>query len=107
MFLKKLLLYNLKNKYNTANICKYLQIFTNIWILMWYCFSSFHIILLWLMMISRKHFLNLNELIYLSKIIKPLGIRVTRLASGIPLGGELEYIDHATLGRALIERKEV
>ncbi len=44
--------------------------------------------------------------LYLAKLIKPLGIRVTRLASGIPLGGELEYIDQATLGRALDERRE-
>ncbi|OGQ81499.1 MAG: recombination protein RecR [Deltaproteobacteria bacterium RIFOXYA12_FULL_58_15] len=45
--------------------------------------------------------------LYLTGLIKPLGIRVTRLASGIPLGGELEYIDHATLGRALAERREL
>lgn len=44
--------------------------------------------------------------LYLAKLIKPLGVRVTRLASGIPLGGELEYIDQATLGRALDERRE-
>ena len=44
--------------------------------------------------------------LYLAKLIKPLGIKVTRLASGIPLGGELEYIDQATLGRALDERRE-
>jgi recombination protein RecR len=44
--------------------------------------------------------------LYLAKLIKPSGIRVTRLASGIPLGGELEYIDQATLGRALDERRE-
>ncbi len=44
--------------------------------------------------------------LYLAKLIRPLGVRVTRLASGIPLGGELEYIDHATLGRALTERRE-
>lgn len=44
--------------------------------------------------------------LYLSQIIKPLGIKVTRLASGIPLGGELEYLDQATLGRALNERRE-
>lgn len=44
--------------------------------------------------------------LYLAKMIRPLGVKVTRLASGIPLGGELEYIDRATLGRALSERRE-
>lgn len=44
--------------------------------------------------------------LYLAQKLKPLGHKVTRLASGIPLGGELEYIDQATLGRALAERRE-
>ena len=44
--------------------------------------------------------------LYLARLIKPLGIRVTRLASGIPLGGELEYLDQGTLGRAVAERRE-
>src|SRR5690606_31035207 len=39
--------------------------------------------------------------LYLARLLKPAGLRVTRLASGVPLGGELEYIDQATLGRAL------
>ncbi len=43
--------------------------------------------------------------LYLARLIKPLDIKVTRLASGIPLGGELEYIDRATLSRALSERR--
>ena len=38
---------------------------------------------------------------YISKLIKPTGIRVTRIASGVPVGGELEYIDEVTLSRAL------
>ena len=38
---------------------------------------------------------------YLSKIIKPLGIKVTRIAHGIPVGGDLEYTDEVTLSRAL------
>ncbi len=38
---------------------------------------------------------------YLSKLIKPTGIRVTRIASGVPVGGDLEYIDEVTLLRAL------
>ncbi len=38
---------------------------------------------------------------YLSKLIKPSGIRVTRIASGVPVGGDLEYIDEVTLLRAL------
>ncbi|MCR5845559.1 MAG: recombination mediator RecR [bacterium] len=45
--------------------------------------------------------------IYLSRLIKPLGIKVTRLASGLPVGGELEYADEITLGRALEARREL
>jgi recombination protein RecR len=45
--------------------------------------------------------------IYLSKIIKPLGIKVTRIAHGIPVGGDLEYTDEATLSRALEGRREL
>ena len=44
---------------------------------------------------------------YLAKLIKPLGVKVTRLAHGIPVGGELEYTDEVTLSRALLERKEL
>lgn len=42
--------------------------------------------------------------LYLSRLIKPTGIRLTRLASGIPVGGDLEYIDPSTLTRAFEER---
>jgi recombination protein RecR len=45
--------------------------------------------------------------LYLSKILKPTGIRITRLASGIPVGGDLEYIYASTLSRALEERREI
>ena len=45
--------------------------------------------------------------LYLAGLIRPLGIRVTRPASGIPLGGELEFLDQGTLGRALAERRDV
>ncbi|MFQ5778424.1 MAG: recombination mediator RecR [Terriglobia bacterium] len=45
--------------------------------------------------------------LYLSKLIKPLGIRVTRLGTGIPIGGELEYADSATLQHALDGRREL
>jgi recombination protein RecR len=38
---------------------------------------------------------------YLARLLKPLGVRVTRIASGIPVGGELEYSDQATIARAL------
>jgi recombination protein RecR len=41
---------------------------------------------------------------YISKLLKPLGIKVTRLAFGIPVGGELEYTDNSTLGKALENR---
>ena len=44
---------------------------------------------------------------YLSRLIKPLGIMVTRIASGLPVGGDLEYADEVTLGRALEGRREV
>lgn len=44
---------------------------------------------------------------YLSRSIKPLGIQVTRLASGLPVGGELEYADEVTLGRAIEARREI
>ncbi len=45
--------------------------------------------------------------IYLSKIIKPLGIKVTRIAHGIPVGGDLEYTDEVTLTKALEGRREL
>ena len=44
---------------------------------------------------------------YISKLIKPTGIKVTRIASGVPVGGDLEYIDEVTLLRALEGRKEL
>ncbi|MCR5719748.1 MAG: recombination mediator RecR [Lachnospiraceae bacterium] len=44
---------------------------------------------------------------YISKLIKPMGIRVTRIASGVPIGGDLEYIDEVTLLRALEGRIEM
>lgn len=45
--------------------------------------------------------------IYLSKLIKPLGIKTTRIAHGIPVGGDLEYTDEITLGKALEGRVEL
>jgi recombination protein RecR len=45
--------------------------------------------------------------LYLSRLIKPLGIRVTRIASGVPIGGDLEYADGVTLNRALESRREL
>ena len=44
---------------------------------------------------------------YLSRLIKPLGVKVTRLAYGIPVGGDLEYADEVTLKRALDGRSEL
>jgi recombination protein RecR len=44
---------------------------------------------------------------YLAKLLKPLGMKVTRIASGLPVGGDLEYADELTLGRALEGRREV
>jgi recombination protein RecR len=45
--------------------------------------------------------------LYLSKVIKPLGIAVTRIARGLPMGGDLEYTDAVTLGKALEGRREI
>jgi recombination protein RecR len=45
--------------------------------------------------------------LYLAKLIKPLGLRVTRIAHGIPVGGDLEYVDVMTVGRALEGRREM
>lgn len=44
---------------------------------------------------------------YLSRLIQPLGVRVTRLASGLPVGGDLDYADEVTLGRAFAGRRDV
>ena len=44
---------------------------------------------------------------YLARLIKPLDIEVTRLASGLPVGGELEYADEVTLGRAIEARRQL
>lgn len=45
--------------------------------------------------------------LYLSRLIKPLGVKVTRIAMGIPAGSEIEYIDETTLSHALWNRKEI
>ena len=45
--------------------------------------------------------------LYLARLLKPLGVRVTRLASGLPVGGDLDYADEITLGRALTGRREL
>ncbi|HZI98463.1 MAG TPA: toprim domain-containing protein, partial [Actinomycetales bacterium] len=42
---------------------------------------------------------------YLARLLKPMGLRVTRLASGLPVGGDLEYADEVTLGRAFEGRR--
>ena len=44
---------------------------------------------------------------YLARLLKPLGIRTTRIASGLPVGGDLEYADELTLGRALEGRRQL
>lgn len=44
---------------------------------------------------------------YIARLIKPLGIKVTRLAHGIPIGSEIEYTDDVTLTRAFVDRKEL
>ena len=45
--------------------------------------------------------------LYLTRLLKPMGLKVTRLAQGIPMGGDLEYADQATLARALSARREI
>ncbi|MGI6359030.1 MAG: recombination mediator RecR [Bacillota bacterium] len=45
--------------------------------------------------------------LYVSRLLKPLGIKVTRIAHGLPVGGDLEYVDEITLGRALEGRREL
>lgn len=42
--------------------------------------------------------------LYLAKLIKPLGVKVTRIARGIPIGGDLEFADEATIGKAMLNR---
>ena len=44
---------------------------------------------------------------YIARLLKPLGVNVTRLAHGIPIGSEIEYTDDVTLSRALLERKSI
>ena len=45
--------------------------------------------------------------LYLSKLIKPIGVKVTRIAHGIPVGGDLEYFDEVTLSKAMENRREL
>lgn len=45
--------------------------------------------------------------LYLARLIKPLGIEVTRIAHGIPMGGDIEYIDEITLGKAIRDRRHM
>jgi len=45
--------------------------------------------------------------IYLARLFKPLGVRVTRIATGIPVGSDLEYADELTMGKAMEGRREV
>ncbi|MBU4485075.1 recombination mediator RecR [bacterium] len=45
--------------------------------------------------------------LYISKLVRPSGIKLTRIASGIPVGGDIEYVDLSTLSRALEERRDI
>jgi recombination protein RecR len=45
--------------------------------------------------------------LYIARLLKPVGVKVSRLASGLPVGGDLDYADEITLGRALAGRKEL
>ena len=44
---------------------------------------------------------------YLAQVLKPLGVKVSRIATGLPVGGELEYTDQVTIARALAARREM
>ena len=44
---------------------------------------------------------------YLARLLKPMGLTITRLASGLPVGGDLEYADEVTLGRAFAGRRRI
>jgi recombination protein RecR len=48
-----------------------------------------------------------TTVLYLSKVLAERGAKITRIAAGVPIGGELEYTDQVTLGRALADRREV
>ena len=50
---------------------------------------------------------NIEEVMYLARLLRPFGVRVTRLAYGIPVGGHLEFADDATLMRALEGRRDI
>lgn len=72
-------------------------------------------------LIQRLHHLDIKEIIlalnpdtegdttslYLAKLIKPLNIKVTRIARGLPIGGDLEFADDATIGRAVLGRSDL
>ena len=45
--------------------------------------------------------------LYLTRLLKPMGVKVTRIAQGVPMGGDLEFADQATLARALSARREI
>jgi recombination protein RecR len=45
--------------------------------------------------------------VYLAKLLRPLGVRTSRIATGVPMGGELEYADRLTLARAIDGRREI
>ncbi|MGE3524115.1 MAG: toprim domain-containing protein, partial [Candidatus Dadabacteria bacterium] len=45
--------------------------------------------------------------LYLARLMKPLGLEVTRIAHGIPMGGDIEYIDEITLGKAIRDRRHM
>ena len=56
---------------------------------------------------TLKPRLNCTTALYVARLLKPFGVKVTRLAYGIPVGGHLEFADDATLMRALEGRQEL
>ncbi len=45
--------------------------------------------------------------LYLARLLKPLGVRVTRIATGIPVGSDIEYADEVTMSKAMLGRRDV
>lgn len=72
-------------------------------------------------LVTRVNQLNIKEVIvatnpdvdgevtasYIAKLLKPLGVKVTRIAQGVSIGSELEYADDVTLGKSILERKQI
>lgn len=70
-------------------------------------YTAFKCPWIWFRIATNSSLEGETTAMYISKLIKPTGIKVTRIASGVPVGGDLEYIDEVTLLRALEGRVEL